>query len=72
MTSHGAKKLIDVGSIFFHTNNALLKHLEKDSESLEIQLEQYKPISVEIFTIFCFQSYPTPLRVGILRIASFL
>lgn len=64
------KRLVEVASVFLHTSNALLNHLEKDSEWLEIQLEQYKSISADIFTIFCFESYPTPLKVGISRIVS--
>lgn len=61
------KRLVDVASVFLHTSSALLNHLEKDSEWLETQLEQYKPISTDIFTIFCFESYPTLLKVGISR-----
>lgn len=55
------KVLVNVASIFQHTSTAILEHLEKDSEWLETQLEQYKSISSEIFTIFCFESFPTPL-----------
>jgi hypothetical protein len=58
------KLLTNVVSIFRQTNNGILQHLEKDSEWLEIQLDQYKPISSNIFTIFCFESYPTPLVSG--------
>ncbi|OXV11944.1 hypothetical protein Egran_00299 [Elaphomyces granulatus] len=58
------KVLVNIASIFRHTNTAILEHLEKDSAWLEIQLEQYKSISSEVFTIFCFESYPTPLPVG--------
>jgi hypothetical protein len=55
------KVLVNVASIFRHTSTALLEHLERDSEWLEMQLEQYNSISSGIFTIFCFESYPTPL-----------
>jgi hypothetical protein len=58
------KVLINVASIFRHTNNAILEHLERDSPWLEMQLEQYRLISSEVFTIFCFESYPTPLPMG--------
>ena len=58
------KVVVNVASIFRHTSTAVLEHLEKNSEWLEIQLEQYKSISTEIFTIFCFESYPTPLPAG--------
>lgn len=59
------KLLVNVASAFQHTSSSLLEHLEKDSEWLEIQLEQYKPISAEIFTIFCFETYPTRLTSGV-------
>jgi hypothetical protein len=58
------KVVVNVASIFQHTSTAILEHLEKDSEWLEVQLEQYKSISSEVFTIFCFESYPTPLLAG--------
>jgi hypothetical protein len=58
------KVVVNVASIFRHTSTAILEHLEKNSEWLEIQLEQYKSISSEVFTLFCFESYPTPLPAG--------
>lgn len=58
------KVIVNVASIFQHTSIAILEHLEKDSEWLEMQLEQYKSISLEFFTIFCFESYPTPIPAG--------
>jgi hypothetical protein len=66
------KLLVDVASVFRHTSSALLEHLEKDSPWLETQLEQYKPISADIFTIFAFESYPTTLKAGISGIVSYL
>jgi len=70
-TSWG-KLLVNVASIFQHTNADYLAYLEKDSEWLETQLEQYKPISSDIFTIFCYEGYPTPLKAGISAIVSSL
>lgn len=58
------KVLVNVASLFRHTSKALLEHLERDSEWLEMQLEQYNAISSDIFTIFCYESYPTPLPAG--------
>jgi hypothetical protein len=58
------KVLVNVASLFRHTSTALLEHLERDSEWLEMQLEQYNAISSDIFTIFCFESYPTSLPAG--------
>jgi hypothetical protein len=65
------KVLVNIASIFQHTNTAILENLEKDSAWLEIQLEQYKSISSEVFTIFCFESYPTRLPVGTSMMVSF-
>jgi hypothetical protein len=59
-----AKVLANIASIFRHTSTAILQHLERDSEWLEMQLVQYNSISSEIRTIFCFESYPTPLPAG--------
>ncbi|OCL01786.1 hypothetical protein AOQ84DRAFT_206150 [Glonium stellatum] len=58
------KVLANVASIFRHTSTAILEHLERDSEWLETQLGQYNSISSEFRTIFCFESYPTPLPAG--------
>lgn len=58
------KVLVNVASIFRHTSTSLLKHLEKDSEWLQTQIHQYRSISSDFFTIFCFESYPTPLLTG--------
>jgi hypothetical protein len=59
------KLLVNVASIFRQSNTSLLEHLERDSAWLEQQLEQYKSISSDIFTLFCFESYPTRLASGI-------
>lgn len=66
------KLLVNVASIFRYTSSDLLEYLEKDSEWLETQLEQYKPISTDFFTIFCFETYPTILVSGISLIVSLL
>ncbi len=66
------KVLANVASIFRHTTTAILEHLETHSQWLEIQLEQYKSISSEIFTIFCFESFPTPLPARNSMMVSFI
>ena len=58
------KVLVNVATLYQHTNKAILNHLERDSEWLETQLEQYKAISSDIFTIFCYESCPTALPAG--------
>ena len=58
------KVLVNVASFYRHTNKTILNHLERDSEWLETQLEQYKAISSDVFTIFCYESCPTALPAG--------
>jgi hypothetical protein len=66
------KVLVNVASLFRNTSTALLEHLERDSEWLELQLQQYNAISSEIFTIFCFESYPTPIIAGKAMMVSYI
>jgi hypothetical protein len=49
-------------------DNQLLQHLERDSEWLQQQLRQYRPISGDFVTKFAFEEYATPtvLRRSIL------
>jgi hypothetical protein len=58
------RRLADVASIFTHTSDAVLKHLEKDVEWLQQQLQQYAPISKDFVTKFAYETYPTPLALG--------
>ena len=66
-----AKLLVNVVSIFQHANTTLLQHLERDAEWLEQNLEQYKPVGADIFTIFCYESYSTKLKAGPSLVVSF-
>jgi hypothetical protein len=39
------KLMVNITSVFAKTDDRLLKHLEHDSEWLQQQLDQYRPIS---------------------------
>jgi hypothetical protein len=52
------QRLVNVASIFMHTNDNLLRVLAKDSETLQSQLAQYAPISSDFVTKFAYETYP--------------
>ncbi|KAH0558618.1 hypothetical protein GP486_004729 [Trichoglossum hirsutum] len=58
------RRLVSVASIFVKTNNNLLNVLERDSEALLQQLDQYAPISGDFETKFAFETKATPLALG--------
>jgi hypothetical protein len=58
------RRLVNVASIFVNTNDKLLDTLEKDSENLQHQLEQYKSISGDFETKFAYETKATPLVLG--------
>jgi len=58
------KLLVNVASVFVAANNRLLRHLERDSEWLQLQLGQYAPISGDFVTKFAYEEYPTPTVLG--------
>ena len=58
------KILVNAGSLFLQTSNKLLKNLERDSEFLSQQLEQYTQISSDFATTFAYEIYKTPLPTG--------
>lgn len=60
-----AKFFINVLSVVKKTNDALVKHIRKDSEALRVQLDQYSLISERFNTKFFYETYPTPLVGGI-------
>jgi hypothetical protein len=59
-----AMRLVNVVSIFVETNKNLLRHLQKDSETLQQQLQQYVPNSKDFVTKFAYESYATPIALG--------
>lgn len=54
----------NIVSLYEKTNDSALKHLEQHSEWLNDQLEQYKAISSDFDTKFCFEAYETPMFAG--------
>jgi hypothetical protein len=58
------KLLVNVASVFVAADDRLLKHLERDSESLQQQLGQYGSISGDFVTKFAYEVYETPIALG--------
>jgi hypothetical protein len=56
--------MVNVASVFVAADDRLLRHLERDSESLQQQLGQYAPISGDFVTKFAFEEYATPTVLG--------
>jgi hypothetical protein len=56
--------MVNVASVFVATDDRLLRHLGRDSESLQQQLGQYAPISGDFVTKFAFEEYATPTLLG--------
>jgi hypothetical protein len=55
---------VNLSSVFVPANDRLLRHLERDSEWLQQQLEPYSWISSEFVTKFAYEAYPTPTALG--------
>ncbi|KAI9773562.1 MAG: hypothetical protein M1840_006836 [Geoglossum simile] len=53
-------RVLDVASVFLHTNKNLLLQLEKESERIQDQLLNYRGIQAEFVTIFAYETLPTP------------
>jgi hypothetical protein len=58
------KLLVNVASLCVAANDQLMKHLEQDSEWLQQQLGQYRPISGEFVIKFAYEEYKTPTVLG--------
>jgi hypothetical protein len=58
------KLLVNVASVFVAADDKLMKHLERDSESLQQQLGQYGPINGEFVTKFAYEVYETRTPLG--------
>jgi hypothetical protein len=57
-----------IASIFAKTNKSQLRHLQRDSEWLQLQLNQYLSISDEFVTIFAYETLPTAIALGELTV----
>lgn len=58
------KLMFNIASVFVAEDNRLLQHLERDSEWLQQQLGQYRPISGDFVTKYAFEENPTPTALG--------
>jgi len=58
------KLLVNIASVFVAADDRILKHLERDSEWLSMQLAQYGPISGDFVTKFAFEEYKTQTAFG--------
>jgi hypothetical protein len=56
--------MVNVALMFVAADDRLVRHLERDSESLQQQLGQYAPISGDFVTKFAFEEYATPTVLG--------
>jgi hypothetical protein len=63
--------LLQIQSIYSQTNDAVLKHLRRDSEFLQAQLSQYASISGNFNTKFFYEVYPTQIAGAMQIMASF-
>ena len=59
-----ASILLNIQAITRPVNDALLKHLSRNSEALEQQLSQFVSISKDFIIKFGFETYPTYLGGG--------
>jgi hypothetical protein len=57
-----------IASIFVKTNKSQLQHLQRDSEWLQLQLNQYLGISDEFVTRFAYETLPTAIAPGELTV----
>ena len=63
--------LLNIQAVTGPVNDALLKHLSRNSEALEQQLSQFLSISKDFVIKFGFEAYPTKLGGGLRDLVSF-
>ena len=63
--------LLNIQAITRPVNDALLKHLSRNSEALEQQLSQFVSISKDFVIKFAFETYSTYLAGGFKNLVSF-
>ena len=66
-----ASILLDIQAITRPVNDALVKHLSRNSEALEQQLSQFVSISKDFVIKFGFERYPTPYFGGFRGLVSY-
>jgi hypothetical protein len=57
------ERLVTIASIYVQKNEILLQHLQRDSEWLQQQLNQYLGISDEFVTRFAYETLPTAIAL---------
>jgi hypothetical protein len=62
--------LVRLAKGFMNADDRLLKHLERDSELLQDQLEQFSTISLEFVIKFAYETRPTPTPFGNMMVMS--
>lgn len=55
---------VNIASIFSPTNSRVIRNLQRDSELLQQQLQQFNVISQEFVTKFAYEEYSTPVAKG--------
>ena len=66
-----ASILLNIQAITRPVNDALVKHLSRNSEALEQQLSQFVSISKDFVIKFGFETYPTPYFGGFRGLVSY-
>lgn len=64
-------KVLDVASIYYNTNQNLLRHLVKDSERVASLLSEYQGMQGEFDTKFAYETLPMqrpPRKAGVVSI----
>ena len=56
--------VLNMASLVMPTNGKILEKLQRDSEWLEMQNEQYLPISKLFVTYFAYEEYKTKIPGG--------
>jgi len=66
------KLLLNTASLFVPADDRILKDLERDSKTLQLQLRQYTQIKKwEIVTKFAYEEYETQTALGRIMVRGF-
>src|SRR6187551_2092294 len=60
-TASIGSRFLQLGSFFTRTNIALIQQLEKDSNFLDLQMMQFRPICTEFESSFFYEAFKTPI-----------
>ena len=56
--------LVNIASVYYHTNAHLVGFLKSTSERLQADLRSFNNISASFKTFFAYETLPTPLKSG--------